>query len=623
MVQVIAIMGAVWQVGWGSCRMSEFVNVAAYKFAPLGNPVAWRDRLRRAAQANALKGTILLSHEGINLFLAGRADHLEMMLDELRQIPGFADLQAKYSPSDHQPFSRLLVRVRQAIIPFDQPGIAPHHETVPAIRPEELKSWLDERRPVLLLDVRNNYEVEVGSFAGAIAADIDHFREFPGAVERLPAAWRTRPVVMFCTGGIRCEKAGPFMAQRGFQQVYQLEGGILKYFEAVGGDHYDGACFVFDKRVAVGPDLQEVGFALCYACQAAVTPAEQTETTYVPGVSCPRCFVPPAIRQAERLRQRDAALAEIASPLPGSIPYENHRPLNVSAKYAGLPLIDYLSAAVPALDRDAWLAEIAAGRIVCDGKALRINERVRDGQRLVHVQPGTVEPPVATDIRFLYEDDALIVVDKPAPLPMHPCGRFHRNTLTYLLDRVYSPLFPRPQHRLDAATTGVVVLAKTKRYANFLRIQFQERTVSKLYLALSKTAPASDEFEVNLPIAAVPSAGGRRATASDGKPSSTAIRVLQRLADGQTLLAIRPTTGRTNQIRVHLAALGHPIAGDQGYHGDSNGERPLTMRPGDPPLCLCHYQIELRHPLTQELIRFTAHRPAWLPEVDLPEIFHD
>src|SRR5690606_34954171 len=162
------------------------------------------------------------------------------------------------------------------------------------------------------------------------------------------------------------------------------------------------------------------------------------------------------------------------------------------------------------------------------------------------------------------------------------------NTLTYWLDRVYSPLFPRPQHRLDAATTGVVVLAKTKRYANALRIQFEQRTVSKLYLALLEKSPAADEFEIELPISAAPSAGGRRAPAPHGKWSFTACRVLRRLPNGQALLAIRQNTGRTTQIRVHLAAMAYPIVGDHCYRGDSDDAGPWTMPPGAPPLCLCN-----------------------------------
>ena len=135
--------------------------------------------------------------------------------------------------------------------------IQPVENTSPKIEPEQLKQWLDEGREVVLLDVRNDYEVEVGTFVDAVPIGVDSFRTFPDAVDTLPAEMKEKPIVMFCTGGIRCEKAGPLMEGKGFGQIYQLNGGILKYFEDCGGEHYDGDCFVFDKRVAVDPELQD------------------------------------------------------------------------------------------------------------------------------------------------------------------------------------------------------------------------------------------------------------------------------------------------------------------------------------------------------------------------------
>ena len=152
----------------------------------------------------------------------------------------------KESPSAEQPFNRMLVKIKKEIIAFGVAGIDPASRPTPKLSARELKQWLDEGRPVTLLDIRNDYEVRMGTFRGARRAGIDHFREFPAAVQQLPAELKQQPVVMFCTGGIRCEKAGPFMEQAGFQNVHQLDGGILKYFEECGGAHYDGECFVFE-----------------------------------------------------------------------------------------------------------------------------------------------------------------------------------------------------------------------------------------------------------------------------------------------------------------------------------------------------------------------------------------
>ncbi len=269
--------------------MTTFVNAAAYKFAPLDGLPELREQLLERCRAANMRGTILLSPEGINLFVAAERSGVDDLLTFLKAIPGLADLAPKFSESDHQPFTRMLVRLKREIIAFGVPGIDPSNHTSPRIAPRELKAWLDAGRPITLLDTRNTYETELGTFRGARTLDLRHFRNFPEAVATLPEALKDKPVVTFCTGGIRCEKAAPFLEQAGFKNVLQLDGGILKYFEDCGGAHYDGECFVFDKRVAVDSDLRETGAALCFACQMPVTVAEQSDPRYVPSVSCPHC----------------------------------------------------------------------------------------------------------------------------------------------------------------------------------------------------------------------------------------------------------------------------------------------------------------------------------------------
>jgi UPF0176 protein len=242
--------------------MAVFRNISAYKFTPLGDLPALREQLLLSSRALGLKGTVLLSTEGINVFVAALPEAMASFVAELRAVPGLEDLTPKESQSGAQPFGRMLVKIKKEIIAFGMPGIDPARRPAPKLSPAELKRWLDAGKPVTLLDTRNDYEVDQGTFRGAVRAGISRFRDFPAAAGRLPPELKSQPVVMFCTGGIRCEKAAPFMAREGFQNVYQLDGGILKYFETCGGAHYEGECFVFVERVSVDAELQPTGASI-------------------------------------------------------------------------------------------------------------------------------------------------------------------------------------------------------------------------------------------------------------------------------------------------------------------------------------------------------------------------
>ena len=348
--------------------MPVFSNAAAYKFVSLEDLPNLRESVRRRCRELELKGTILLSHEGINLFIAGLPSAVDDLLGWLRAKSEFSDLEVKISTSDDQPFNRMLVKIKREIISFGVPAIDPARDPAPRIRPEQLKQWLDEGHPIQLLDVRNNYEIAVGTFAGALPVGIDHFRQFPAAVSQLPLQ-PNRPIVMFCTGGIRCEKAAPFMRQHGFDQVFHLDGGILKYFEQVGGSHYNGECFVFDKRVALDPNLEESATTQCFACQAILSAENLLSPNYQRGRSCPHCFVEPTRQIEQLIKDRQRRIAVVTSPLPGSVPYDNLRPLNVAEKYDGYHLIEFLTA--PSADRSTAMAgNHRAGRIQCRHEAL-------------------------------------------------------------------------------------------------------------------------------------------------------------------------------------------------------------------------------------------------------------
>jgi UPF0176 protein len=241
--------------------MAAVTNISAYKFAPLDHLPALKQSLLAMATALELKGTALLSPEGVNVFIAGAAANVTTFVEHLRSIPGLEDLTPKKSESAVPPFRRMRVKIKREIIAFGTPGIDPARRPSTKLAPETLKQWLDDGKPVTLLDTRNTYEIERGTFRGAVVTGIRHFRDFPGAVRSLPSALKDQPIVMFCTGGIRCEKAGPFMEREGFRQVFQLDGGILKYFETCGGAHYEGECFVFDERAGVDASLRETGSA--------------------------------------------------------------------------------------------------------------------------------------------------------------------------------------------------------------------------------------------------------------------------------------------------------------------------------------------------------------------------
>lgn len=592
--------------------MPSVTNIAAYQFATLSDLKPLRARLLSQCKAFGLKGTILLSTEGINLFVAGGKDEIDNLLAELRAIPGLEALAPKYSESAHQPFTRMLVRIKQEIIAFGVPGINPALQTSPKLAAKELKQWLDEGRPVTLLDTRNDYEVKLGTFRNALHLDIEHFRQFPAAVATLPADLKRQPIVMFCTGGIRCEKAGPFMQREGFEHIYQLDGGILKYFEEVGGEHYQGECFVFDQRVGVDPHLGETGSDQCYACLTPLTAAEQQDPRYVAGQSCPYCFKTSEQQQAEAIAQRHAQLRAATTPLPGSVPYDNYRPVNVAADMDGRTLVDFLSTVFDHVPRDEWQRLCDAGRFLdADKRPVASTHLVRAGDRYLHLLPATREPDVNVDIQVVYEDEAIVVINKPAPLPMHPSGRFNRNTLQHILHEVYRPQRPRPAHRLDANTSGLVVFARTRHFANLVQQQFARGEVEKVYLARVQGHPPHDRFVCELPISDEPGELGSRTTSEEGLPARTECEVLARLADGTALLRIGLRTGRTNQIRVHLWQLGWPVCGDQAYLPDRHVGEAQTSRIDDPPLCLFAQQLAFTHPRTGERLSFTLAPPTW------------
>lgn len=240
--------------------MNAILNISTYKFTPLTGIEALRDTLEARALGLNLKGTILLAQEGINLFLAGIEPEVRAFMDQLKSDARFADIAAKESWSASQPFRKMRVKIKGEIIRMNHPTLQPAQGRAPAVDALTAKRWLDQGhddagRPVVTLDTRNTYEVDEGTFVGTIHWRLNKFTEFPEALQAHKAELADKTVISFCTGGIRCEKAALYMREAGLSHVYQLEGGILKYFEETGGAHYRGDCFVFDERRAVDAAL--------------------------------------------------------------------------------------------------------------------------------------------------------------------------------------------------------------------------------------------------------------------------------------------------------------------------------------------------------------------------------
>jgi UPF0176 protein len=273
---------------------ASFINIAAYKFVTFNDTVERRASFQAICHDLDLKGTILLTPEGINLFLAGTRNNIDNFLDWLRKDARFADIEVKESLSNEQPFNRMLVKLKKEIITMRHPLIQPELGRAPVVKAADLKRWLDQGhddagKPIVMVDTRNAFEVDVGTFENTIDYRIHKFSEFPEVIARHKPELDGKTVVTFCTGGIRCEKAAIHMQNIGYDSVYQLDGGILKYFEEVGGAHYQGDCFVFDYRTALNPELKATTTVQCFACRAVVTAREQISPLYKVGVSCPHC----------------------------------------------------------------------------------------------------------------------------------------------------------------------------------------------------------------------------------------------------------------------------------------------------------------------------------------------
>jgi len=266
------------------------LNIAGYKFEPLNNIGFLQQRFQTECENLNLKGTILLSKNGINFTIAGTEENIEQYLQFMEDDERFLNIPIKKSYSEKQPFRRMKVKLKKEIISLGREDINPRELTGARIAPKDFQSMLDNGEDVIVLDTRNEYETRVGLFENAIDLKLNNFRDFPKAIESLPEEYKSKQIVMYCTGGIRCEKASAVMLKAGFADVKQLEGGVLDYFKETGGKYWKGDCFVFDERVAVDTNLNETEYIYCYVCREPLSPEEKASPDFKINEHCPYCI---------------------------------------------------------------------------------------------------------------------------------------------------------------------------------------------------------------------------------------------------------------------------------------------------------------------------------------------
>ena len=293
--------------------MSKVIVAALYKFAKLPDYQERQPELSDFCVKQDLYGTLLLAEEGINGTVAGTRAGIDALIAFLRADPRFADLEHKESYADEMPFTRMKVKLKKEIVTLGVAGINPNEKVGTYVAPEDWNALISDP-DVVLIDTRNGYECDIGTFRGAIDPQTTTFREFPAYISQNFNPGKHKKVAMFCTGGIRCEKASSLMVEQGFEQVYHLQGGILKYLEKIppAESMWEGECFVFDQRISVGHGLKVGEYEQCHGCRHPISPEDRASIHFAEGVSCPHCIdtlsEEKRLRFSERQKQTELAV---------------------------------------------------------------------------------------------------------------------------------------------------------------------------------------------------------------------------------------------------------------------------------------------------------------------------
>jgi|TARA_Y100001935_G_scaffold238574_1_gene225316 UPF0176 protein len=294
---------------------NEILVAALYKFVEIDDLLSLQSNLYEICEKNNIMGTILIANEGINGTISGKNNEINQTISLLKSDKRFANIEIKYSSTNKQPFHRMKVRLKKEIVTIGLPEINPNKKVGTYVKPEDWNDLISDPN-VIVIDTRNKYETKIGSFQNALDPETSSFREFPDWVKKFKSSKENanKKIAMFCTGGIRCEKASSLMKEEGFEDVYHLQGGILKYLETIDKENslWNGECFVFDQRVCLTDELEVGSYKMCFACRMPITEEEMQNEKYIEGISCIYCYDKTTKEKKERFgsRQRQILLAK-------------------------------------------------------------------------------------------------------------------------------------------------------------------------------------------------------------------------------------------------------------------------------------------------------------------------
>ena len=294
---------------------NEILVAALYKFVEIDDLLSLQSNLYEICEKNNIMGTILIANEGINGTISGKTNEINQTISLLKSDKRFTNIEIKYSSTDKQPFHRMKVRLKKEIVTIGLPEINPNDKVGTYVKPDDWNDLISDPN-VVVIDTRNKYETKIGSFQNALDPETSSFREFPDWVKKFKSSKENanKKIAMFCTGGIRCEKASSLMKEEGFEDVYHLQGGILKYLETIDKENslWNGECFVFDQRVCLTDELEVGSYKMCFACRMPITDEEMQNEKYIEGISCIYCYDKTTKEKKERFgsRQKQILLAK-------------------------------------------------------------------------------------------------------------------------------------------------------------------------------------------------------------------------------------------------------------------------------------------------------------------------